>query len=142
MSGSSGRNGESGKEGSGLLVDSDIFIDVLRGYEPARDYLKKLLTDGRALFFSAVTETELLAGSECNNVQKREEALHMLAYFDKMSVDNPLAQAAGDFRRKYPHLKTPDAIIAASAFLTHCILATKNAKDFEKIDGLNVQKPY
>ncbi len=142
MSEESGKNGENGNSGFGLLLDSDIFIDLLRGFEPARDYIKKLIKSEENVFFSAITETELLAGSECNDPQKKDHALHILFPFKKIIIENKIAQMAGDLRRKYSHLQVPDAVIAACAILTKSTVVTKNIKDFEKITEIKSNKPY
>src|SRR3989344_1796805 len=109
------KSGENGNSGSGLLIDSDIFIDVLRGFGPARDYIKKIAKSGQLVFFCAITETELLAGSECNDAAKKDIALHLLSPFKKIIIENRIAQMAGDLRRAYLHLQVPDAVIAACA---------------------------
>lgn len=122
-----------------LLLDTDIFIDYLRGEVHSKDLIKNLLND--EVFFSAITETELLAGRECNNQKKREDILHLLSVFNKIVVDNKIAQMAGDIRRNY-NITIPDAIIAASTISTESTLLTRNIKDFEIIIGLKIKKPY
>jgi predicted nucleic acid-binding protein len=39
-------------------------------------------------------------------------------------------------------IKTPDAIIAATALATESIIITRNTKDFGKIEGLEAINPY
>ncbi len=135
--------GDKGKENKAtkmsLVIDSDIFIDTLRGEENAVEFIRGVVKED--VFFSAITETELLSGKECEDDKKKEGVLHVLALFNKVIVDNKVAQIAGDIRRKY-NVLTPDAIIAATAFLTNSVLITRNIKDFEKIKGLQVKKPY
>ena len=137
----SGKNGENGNNESGLLLDSDIFIDVLRGFRPARDFVQNLIKSEQNVFFSAITETELLAGSECDDAKKKDNALHLLFPFKKIIVENRIAQMAGDIRRTYS-LQVPDAIIAASALLTQSTLISRNAKDFEKVKELKMMQQY
>jgi len=121
------------------IIDTSIFIDHLRNYQPATRWLIAQNSDD--VLFSAITETELVAGQANNDENRREKLMRMLQQYTKVVVDNPLASLAGDIRRKYQIL-TPDAIIAASALLTHAELVTKNIKDFEKIKGLRVSSPY
>jgi predicted nucleic acid-binding protein len=40
------------------------------------------------------------------------------------------------------NIKLPDAIIAATALVYELTIITRNTKDFEKIEGLNVINPY
>ena len=44
--------------------------------------------------------------------------------------------------RKELKAKTPDAIIAATALVNQLILISRNTKDFDKIEGLEVLNPY
>ncbi len=44
--------------------------------------------------------------------------------------------------RKGKKVKTPDAIIAATALANNFTLITRNIKDFEKVDQLKLSNPY
>ncbi|MEK6868547.1 MAG: type II toxin-antitoxin system VapC family toxin [Nanoarchaeota archaeon] len=120
------------------VIDTDIFIDFFRGFPQALPYLKEHADE---ISFSAITEGELLSGSICNNNKEREKVFHVLSQFEKIPVDNPLIQIAADIRRTY-RLELPDAIVAASALITNATLITRNMRDFQKIHGLQLQKPY
>lgn len=122
------------------VIDSDIFIDALRGVEKAEKWLRKTIENGDGAF-SSITESELLSGKACNEREKRESLLHFLSLLEKIPVDNPVAQVAGDFSRKY-NLLLPDAIIAASAFHTGSTLVTRNAKHFSGIEEIKLEIPY
>ena len=121
-----------------IVLDTDIFIDFLRGVDTAINFFKE---NNDKIAFSAITESELLSGEVCNNKNERSNLIHFLAQFDKIEVDNPLAQIAGDVRREFG-LEVPDAIIAASAMIIDAQLVTRNTKHFENIKGLEVRKPY
>ena len=120
------------------VVDTDIFVDFFRGVPQAAAFLQN---NADRIFFAAITEAELLAGQVCNDPIERERVFHVLSQFEKIPIDNPLVQVAGDFRRKY-NVEIPDAIVAACAFVTDGILVTRNTKDFEKITEIKVDKPY
>ncbi len=120
-----------------MLVDTDIFIDLLRGFEPSASFFN----ENKEIIFSAITEAELLAGQQCKDAVIREKIFHFLSQFEKIPVGNPLVQIAADLRRKYD-LELPDAIIAASAFLNNATLITRNIRDFQKIREIKVEKPY
>ncbi|MBS3170002.1 type II toxin-antitoxin system VapC family toxin [Candidatus Woesearchaeota archaeon] len=119
------------------LVDTDIFIDLLRGFGPSLSFFG----EEEEIIFSAVTEAELLSGQQCKDAVIRERVLHFLSQFEKITVGNPLVQIAADFRRKYG-IALPDALIAASAFVNNATLITRNVKDFQKIREIKVEKPY
>lgn len=120
------------------VVDTDIFIDFFRGLESAVEFFNEGLDE---IAFSAITEAELLSGKDCEDGSKKEKVLHVLSQFEKIAVDNPLVQIAGEFRRKYG-LLLPDALIAASAFLLNAPLVTRNLKDFQNIPVIKLEKPY
>ena len=121
------------------IIDTSIFIDHLRNHLPASTWL--ISQNSEEMLFSAITETELLAGQANNDESRRERLMHMLQQYTKVVIDNPVASLAGDLRRKYQIL-TPDAVIAASALLCHAELITKNVKDFKKVPGLRISAPY
>lgn len=66
---------------------------------------------------------------------------HVLSQFEKVPIDNPLVQIAGDFRRKYG-VEIPDALIAACAYMISAPVVTRNKKDLGKIKEIMVEVPY
>ena len=108
------------------LLDTDIFVDHIRGQ-------RKL---PRHASYSVVTRCELLAGDE------RDEpgVLAILATFDEIAVDRAIAERAGRLRRG-SRIRTPDALIAASALEHGLALVTRNRRDFENVHGLRVLDP-
>lgn len=120
-----------------ILVDTDIFIDFLRGVPAAGLFFKE---NYGAIAFSAITEVELLSGKKCDLAPVRDDVVHLLAQFQKIPLGNPIAQSAGDLRRAGCSLG--DAVIAASAISIDAVLVTRNLKDFKAIAGLSVKKPY
>lgn len=120
------------------LLDTDIFIDFLRGTSYAHAFIERHADE---IIFAAITEAELLSGKMCNNSRERENLLHFLSQFEKIPLDNPLVQIAGDLRRTYT-IEMPDAIIAATALVVNATLVTRNKKDFEKIKELIIEVPY
>ena len=122
-----------------IVIDSNILIDYLRDFAPAKRFIMSLPDQG--VIFSAVVETELLAGRENNDVVLRAMLLQMLSKWSKVSVDNTIAVIAGDIAREYG-VQTPDALVAATALESESILYTNNIKHFRHIKNLKVRKPY
>jgi hypothetical protein len=123
-----------------MLIDSDIFIDHLRKHEPATRFLESL--KGRSdVCFSAVTETELFAGTENEDPQRHEQLRHLLLRWTKLSLGNPVAAFAGDIRREHG-LAFADAIIAATARAHNAELITRNTKDYRRVPELRIRAPY
>lgn len=109
-----------------LLVDTDIFIDHLRGANELRP--------GRhRLHYSVITRAELLAGNTAT------EAVNLLlSPFREVPVDRPVAERAGRVRREFG-MRLPDALIAATALEHGLSLVTRNRKDFENIRQLKLK---
>jgi predicted nucleic acid-binding protein len=112
-----------------LLVDTDVFIDHLRGarrIQPGRD----------RIFYSVVTRCELFAGREV----EEETVQRLLEPFEEVPVDRPVAERAGRMRRS-GGLRTPDALIAATALERQLVLVTRNTRDFQSAPGLKLRQP-
>ena len=124
-----------------VVLDTDIIVDFLRGFEKAKNLFEKIKEETDVIYFSAVTESELISGKECNKVERKTEILNLLSNFSKVAVVNEIAIKAGDFSRVYD-VETADAIIAATAFLMKADLITRNRSDFEKIKEITLKVPY
>lgn len=124
-----------------LVLDTDIFIDLLRGFEKAKIYFKEIEEGDCRIYFSAITETELISGKDCNKIEKKTGIIELLSQFNKVSVINEIAIKAGDFCRLYG-VETADAVIAATAFFMKAGLATRNVDDYRKIKEITLRVPY
>lgn len=106
-----------------VLVDTDVFIDHLRGavrIKPGRHRLN----------YSVITRAELFAGATGTDLAAR-----VLAPFREIPVDRAIAERAGRIRRE-SGLRMPDALIAATALEGKLSLATRNKKHFQQVRGL------
>src|SRR5690242_5247295 len=111
-----------------LLVDSDIFIDHLRG---ARE-----LKPGRHLLaYSVITRCELFAARQVDEGQVRL----LLSPFRELPITGEVAELAGRLRRTAP-IRTPDALVAATALVHGLGLVTRNLRDFEAVPRLRVRE--
>ena len=124
-----------------IVLDTDILVDFLRGFEKAKNYLEKVGNEENIVYFSAITEAELITGKECSKIERRAEILKMLSYFAKVSVSNEIALKAGDFARIY-NVETADAVVAATAFTMKADLMTRNLSDYGKIKEIKAIAPY
>lgn len=112
-----------------VLVDTDIFIDHLRGADrlnPGRDNVS----------YSAVTRCELFAGKS----DQEPAVAELLAPFKAHPVDNAVAELAGRIRRD-TGVRTPDALIAATALHHKLVLVTRNRADFDRVPKLKIRAP-
>jgi len=121
------------------LIDTNVFISHLRGHPPAVRYIAGL-RGAEDVVFSAITETELLTGSSCNDERNRRRVLALLGGWKKIEITNAIAVRAGDIKRNRG-LSIVDALIAASALHVGAEVVTKNPKDYRKVEGLRVTSP-
>lgn len=122
------------------LINSDIFVDALRGSENAKDVLKNL-SEQEHIFYSLVSVAEILSNKGCDDPKIREATMKIFSIFEPVALDDILVQKAAYFRRRYS-LLLPDAIIAATAAQLKAELITGNTKDFSVVKEIKVKSPY
>lgn len=112
-----------------LLVDTDVFVDHVRG--------TRALQPGRnRLCYSVVTRCELFGGDRAD-----EEGLRLLlGSFPELPVDRAVAERAGRLHRA-ARIRTPDALIAATALHHGLTLMTGNPHRFDGLPGLRLRSP-
>jgi hypothetical protein len=109
-----------------VLVDTDVFVDHLRG-------ASELKPGRHRLHYSVVTRAELFAGNSATDLVSQ-----LLAPLREIPVDRSVAERAGRVAREF-QVRLPDAIIAASALENHLVLATRNQKHFAAVRGLRIR---
>ena len=77
-----------------VLLDSDILIDHLRGYEPARQYLKCFEVGERQGYLSIITVAELAAG-QMRQEEEEAKVHQLLALFTHIDLDFAIAWRGG-----------------------------------------------
>jgi predicted nucleic acid-binding protein len=111
-----------------ILLDSDILIDHLRGYEPARQYLKRFEAGEVQGYLSIITVAELAAG-QMRQEDEEAKVQQLLALFTHIDLDFAIAWRGGEIRRHY-QTRLADALIAATALRHNFRLATRNLQHF------------
>jgi predicted nucleic acid-binding protein len=109
-----------------ILVDTDVFIDHLRG-------ARQLAPGRHRLHYSVMTRAELFAGNTASHLVST-----LLAPFREIPIGRAVAERAGRIRRE-SSIRLPDALIAATAIEHKLGLATRNRNDFEQIRSLRLR---
>jgi predicted nucleic acid-binding protein len=123
---------------SGFAFDANIVIDALAGFVPARSEIRRAVDFGARPWISRMAWIEVLSKGDERMVQG---ALAFLSRFGLDEIDDEVSRRAAALRRERPRLKSPDAIILATAQIRGRVLVTRNTKDFPaEMPGIRV--PY
>ncbi|RJG55560.1 PIN domain-containing protein [Sphingobium terrigena] len=123
---------------SGYSLDANIVIDALLNHEPAHREISRIAGSGARMWISRMAWIEILSKGNESAVR---EVLMFLGQFGLDEIDDEISHRAAALRRERARLKSPDAIILATAQLRGRILVTRNTKDFPaEMPGIRV--PY
>lgn len=123
---------------TGFSFDSNILIDALAGFEPARAEIRRAFSSGARAWVSRMVWVEVLSKGSQETLGKAEA---FLLRFGVDEIDAEIAERAAALRRERPRLKSPDAIILATALTRGRVLVTRNIRDFPAaMPGIRV--PY
>ena len=120
-----------------ILVDSDVLIAHLRGIAAARDWLVAARRRTGPLATSVVSVAEVTGGMRA---REQREVTRLLDALQTIPVNRAIAWRAGDLRRAYHRshnaIGIADYLIAATALVNGCELATLNVRHFPMIEDL------
>lgn len=123
---------------SGFSFDSNIIIDALAGFDPARAEIDRATDFGSRAWISRVVWVEVMSKGEGEGLRRAET---LLSGFSVDEVDAEIGRRAAALRRERVRLKAVDAIILATAQTRGRVLITRNTKDFPpNMPGIRV--PY
>lgn len=123
---------------SGYSLDTNILIDALLGHEPAHQEMWRIAQSRARLWISRMTWIEALSKGDDLMVR---DVLQFLGRFGVDEIDEEISLRAAALRRQRAGLKSPDAIILATAQTRGRVLVTRNTKDFPaNMPGIRV--PY
>ncbi len=120
-----------------IALDTSACIAMLKDYAFAQKLTLPFIN--QKPFLPTVAAFELLM--RAHSVDKIETFMAQteLLYFDKNSAKKA-AEIAKELRSKGTPIGTNDVLIAATAIVNDCSLATLDTKDFSKIKGLKLVK--
>jgi predicted nucleic acid-binding protein len=123
---------------SGFTFDSNILIDALGGSMLAKAEIARGAALGARVWISRMVWVEVMSKGSPQDMHRTE---HFLSGFGIDEIDGEIGARAAALRRERPRLKSPDAIILATAQLRNRLLVTRNTKDFPaEMPGIRV--PY
>ncbi|UUZ81352.1 PIN domain-containing protein [Paenibacillus sp. P26] len=112
----------------GYLLDTNIAIAILASEDRVIDFARKASNNKMALYFSTITLCEVFTGL------KQEEQLRAEKLFTSkrcIDVTSDIARMAADIRKDQRasgrKLKTPDAIIIATALVNDLALVSRDS---------------
>ena len=123
---------------SGYSLDANILIDALLGHDPAHREMTRIAASGARMWISRMAWIEALSKGSDLIVR---DALQFLGRFGLDEIDDEISHRAAALRRERSRLKSPDAIILATAQIRGRVLVTRNTKDFPaEMPGIRI--PY
>ena len=122
-----------------ILLDTDVMVDVLRGYEPAKEWLKSAQEIG----VPGLVAMELIQGCQNTREQKQlEKALSEYPLYWPDEDDCKRALASFSSHHLSDNIGLLDALIAETAIGGNAELATFNVKHYRVLRGLQSIQPY
>lgn len=128
--------------GPGLtyLLDTNSLIYYFQG-APQMDPVFRQIERGEARpVVSIITEIELLGFPRLTR-QDETRIGALLASFTVVAVDERIARQAVNLKRRHG-LKTPDAVIAATALLENATLVTRDQNMLDKVPEVRSLNPF
>lgn len=123
---------------SGYSLDANILIDALLDHKPAHQEIVRIAERGGRMWISRMAWIEVLSKGHEAVIR---QAAHFLDRFGLDEIDEEISHRAAALRRERPGLRSPDAIILATAQIRGRILITRNTKDFPaSMPGIRI--PY
>lgn len=113
------------------LLDTNIIIYYFNGLTNDEDLLEILAS---SFNISIITKIEFLSWSKFStDLELQQKARKFISYAKVFELNEDIANQTIANRQKYK-IKTPDAIIAATAQVHNFKLVTNNTADFESLE--------
>jgi len=133
------------------LLDTNVISETQKSKcdNRVKSFLDSLNWD--EMYISAITVGEICYGIEKLPVGKKKHDLSIWLYtqlpqwFDRrvVDLDTEVLLEWGKIRARVGRtLPAADSLIAASAIVHHMFLVTRNTKDFDDIEGINIINPW
>jgi predicted nucleic acid-binding protein len=117
-----------------FLLDTDVLIDYLRGYDKAVNFIMK---NSHKILLPSIVVAEVYAGVKGDTELTALD--HFISLFSVIPLTPEIARAGGLYKRDYGKshgVGLADAIIAAMCDSEKAALKTLNIKHYPMIKGL------
>lgn len=121
------------------LVDSNIWIYAASGAPLAIAFLDQAVA-AEWSGYSAISRLEVF-GYPSLQPDDASKLDSLLQCFTEVDIHRAVINRAITVRQSSP-IKTPDAIVAATALLMNARLVTRNTADFRRVSGLELVNPF
>ncbi len=122
------------------LLDTDILVDILRGHQPAIEWLKKTT---EVISIHGFVAMELVQG--CRNRKEQDSITREIEKYTLIWPDEVILKNAYEIYKGY-YLSNSvgiiDAIIGQTAVDRDMPLCTFNEKHYKIIENIELVKPY
>jgi predicted nucleic acid-binding protein len=127
-----------------IVLDTDVFIDVVDQREPSLGFVAGLQRRGEVIGTTSINTAEVLRGvapgsRAAERVARVVAALQEVPFGPSASRRFGALMHAAD--RAGAHLAVVDGLIAAAALEAGGRLVTRNARDFCRVPGLELLVP-
>ena len=124
-----------------LIVDTDVMIDILRGYKPALEWLKSLKDE--EILIPGFVVMELIQG--CRNKKEQNRIEKEILKYEILWPTPEICEEALKTFSKF-HLSKGigiiDSLIAQLSVSLRIPLCTFNHKHYNFVPGIKLIKPY
>ena len=122
------------------IIDTNVAIEYIGEVLPLKALtLLDDIIDGQ-FCVSVINKIELLGFEGITEIEEQKFQV-LIDAANVIDLNEDVVSSTIELRRNYK-TKLPDAIIAATAIVYGLTLITRNIKDFNKIEGLEVLNPY
>lgn len=122
------------------LMDTNVIIDYTGKKFTGSAELSLDAAFDQLFYYSIISRIEVLGFNAPATVL--QDLQDFLDLGHQYYVSDDIARQTILIRRALPKLKTPDAIIAATALVYQHVLLSRNLSDFKNIPALTVIDPY
>lgn len=120
------------------LLDTNVIIDAVGGCAPAIEAIRKAV-ESEWVGYSAITRLECF-GYPGLELEEERALMIVTGELEEVAVTSNIVDRAIHIRRAV-RIKTPDAIIAATALESGAALITRNEDDFKAVEALKLINP-